>query len=53
MELSPTLIHCMGLDTMIWQSRKPLVCFRRDETTGCPRVRLGTKWPSCVMRSRS
>ena len=42
-----TLIHCWGLDTIRWQSRKLSVCFLRDLTIGAPRVRLGTKWPSC------
>mmetsp|Transcript_28887 Transcript_28887/g.81345 ORF Transcript_28887/g.81345 Transcript_28887/m.81345 type:complete len:291 (+) Transcript_28887:213-1085(+) len=39
-------IHCWGLETMRWQSRKPEVCFRRAASTGWPRVMFGTKWPS-------
>eukprot|EP00951_Prasinocladus_malaysianus_P003946 scaffold27930_cov46-Prasinocladus_malaysianus.AAC.1 len=39
----PTLIHWRGFETMTWQSRNALVCFRKLLTTGCPSVRLGTK----------
>ena len=30
--------------TIKWQSKKALVCLRREETTGAPMVRFGTKW---------
>ena len=35
---------------MRWQSRKPSVFFDRHFTTGAPKVRLGTKWPSMMSK---